>query len=200
MAAEHRGTREQVPLQDPAREYRELREGLDAAVLRVAASGRYVLGPELEAFEAEFAERVGARHAVGVGSGTDALILALEALGIGAGDEVVTSPFTFFATAEAILRVGAEPVFADIRPDTFDLDPEAAAAAITPRTVALLPVHLYGQMARMEAFRELADRRGLALLEDAAQAVGAERHLPDGRTARAGPAGDAGCFSFYPTK
>ena len=189
-----------VPLQDPGREYRELREELDEAVLRVAASGRYVLGPEHEAFEAAFAETVGVRHAVGVASGTDALILALEALGVGPGDEVVTSPFTFFATAEAILRVGAVPVFADIRADTFDLDPAAAAAAIGPRTAALLPVHLYGQMAEVEAFRELAARHGLALVEDAAQAVGASRRLPDGRAVRAGAAGDVGCFSFYPTK
>jgi len=189
-----------VPLQDPAREYRELREELDEAVLRVAASGRYVLGPEHAAFEEAFAERVGVRHAVGVASGTDALILALEALGVGPGDEVVTSPFSFFATAEAILRVGAVPVFADIRADTFDLDPDAAAAAIGPRTAALLPVHLYGQMAEVEAFRELADRHGLALVEDAAQAVGAGRRLPDGRVVRAGAAGDVGCFSFYPTK
>lgn len=189
-----------VPLQDPAREYRELREELDEAVLRVAASGRYVLGPEHAAFEEAFAERVGVRHAVGVASGTDALILALEALGIGPGDEVVTSPFSFFATAEAILRVGAVPVFADIRPDTFDLDPGAAAAAIGPRTAALLPVHLYGQMAEVEAFRELAARHGLALVEDAAQAVGAGRRLPDGSVVGAGAAGDVGCFSFYPTK
>ncbi len=186
---------EPVPLQDPRREYAELRARIDEAVARVAESGRFVLGPEVEAFEEAFADRIGARHAVSVNSGTDALVLALDALGVGPGDEVVTSPFSFFATAEAILRLGATPVFADVRPDTLNLDPAAAAGAITDRTAALLPVHLYGQMADVAAFRELAAGLGLALIEDAAQAHGAER---DGLAA--GAAGDVACFSFYPTK
>lgn len=196
-----------VPLQDPAREHRALRERLEPALLEVAASGRYVLGPRGEAFEGELARYLGVEHVVGVGSGTDALVLSLRALGIGRGDEVVVPPFSFLATAEAVLRVGAEPVFADVRPGTFDLDPEAADAAVTERTAALLPVHLYGQMADVEALGEVADRHGLALVEDAAQALGAARLVAasgdeDGERSwlRAGAVGDVGIFSFYPTK
>lgn len=184
-----------VPLQDPTREYDELREEIDAALRKVIESGRFVLGPAVEGFEEAFARRHGVRHAVSVNSGTDALLLALDALGVGPGDEVVTSPFSFFATAEAILRVGARPVFADVRPDTLNLDPEAAAAAVGERTAALLPVHLFGQAADLPAFRSIAERHGLALVEDAAQAHGAAQHgVP------AGSVGHAGCFSFYPTK
>lgn len=188
-----------VPVADPGREYAELREELETALLEVAASGSYVLGPAVERFEAEVAEYLGVAHAVGVGSGTDALLLALRALGVGAGDEVITSPFTFFATAGAIVHAGATPVFADILPDTFDLDPEAAEAAVTSRTVALLPVHLFGQMADMERLGAVAERHGLAVVEDAAQAIGAWQEGSSGRVG-AGAAGNAGCFSFYPTK
>jgi len=183
---------ETIPLHDPRREYAELRETIDGAVSEVLASGRYVLGPRLARFEEAVAQHLGLGHAVGVGSGTDALTLALRALGIGPGDEVVTTPFSFVATAEAILRVGARPVFADVRPDTLNLDPGAAAAAVGPRTAGLLPVHLYGQPAEMDALGELAGRHGLALLEDAAQAMGADGVV--------GARGDAACFSFYPTK
>lgn len=208
MADEPRPTSssDPVPLQDPTREYGELREEIDAALARVIESGRFVLGPAVEAFEEAFARRHGVDHAVSVNSGTDALVLALEAVGIGPGDEVITSPFSFFATAEAILRVGARPVFADVRPDTLNLDPEAAAAAVGERTAALLPVHLFGQPADLPAFGRLATRHGLALVEDAAQAHGAAQH-PEGPEARlsdpavpAGSVGEAGCFSFYPTK
>lgn len=185
-----------VPMADPAREYRELRTAIDAAVGRVLESGRYVLGETVEAFERAVAERLGVRRAVGVGSGTDALRLALVALGIGEGDEVVTSPFSFVATATTILDVGATPVFADVDPRTLNLDPDAAAAAVGERTAALCPVHLFGQMADMAAFEALAERHGLALLEDAAQAFGAR----DGRGRPAGGIGVASCFSFYPTK
>ncbi len=188
-----------VPAADPGREYAELREELETALLEVAASGSYVLGPAVERFEAEVAEYLGVAHAVGVGSGTDALLLALKALGVDPGDEVITSPFTFFATAGAIAHAGATPVFADILPDTFDLDPEAVEAAVTSRTVALLPVHLFGQMADMSRLTEVARRHGLAVVEDAAQAIGAWQEGPDGRMG-AGAAGNAGCFSFYPTK
>lgn len=164
-----------VPLQDPAREYRALRDRIDEALLSVAASGSYVLGPEGEAFEEELARYLGVDHTVGVGSGTDALVLALRAVGVGPGDEVVVPPFTFFATAEAVLRAGADPVFADIRPGTFCLDPAAAEEAVTDRTAALVPVHVFGQMADTEALAEVADRHDLALVEDAAQALGAAR-------------------------
>lgn len=185
-----------VPMADPAREYRELRTAIDAAVGRVLESGRYVLGETVEAFERAVAERLGVRRAVGVGSGTDALRLALVALGIGEGDEVVTSSFSFVATATTILDVGATPVFADVDPRTLNLDPDAAAAAVGERTAALLPVHLFGQMADMAAFEALAERHGLALIEDAAQAFGAR----DGAARPAGGIGVASCFSFYPTK
>lgn len=198
-----------VPLQDPTREIEALRGRLDRAVAGVVDSGSFVLGPAVASLERAVADRVGVEHAVGVASGTDALVLALDAAGVGEGDEVVTSPFSFFATAEAILRVGARPVFADVRPDTLNLDPEAAAAAVTGRTAAILPVHLYGQMADMASLAELADRHGVALIEDAAQALGAAQ-APGGpdagareareETRRAGAVGDAACFSFYPTK
>lgn len=185
-----------VPMADPVREYRELRTAIDAAVGRVLESGRYVLGETVEDFERAVAERLGVCRAVGVGSGTDALRLALVALGIGEGDEVVTSPFSFIATATAILDVGATPVFADVDPRTLNLDPDAAADAIGERTAALLPVHLYGQMADMAAFETLAERHGLALIEDAAQAFGAR----EGGGRPAGGIGTASSFSFYPTK
>lgn len=185
-----------VPMADPVREYRELRSEIDAAVARVLDSGRYVLGDTVAGFERAVAERLGVCGAVGVGSGTDALRLALVALGIGEGDEVVTSPFSFISTATTILDVGATPVFADIDPLTLDLDPEAAADAIGGRTAALLPVHLFGQTADLASFEALAGRHGLALVEDAAQAFGAR----DGADRPAGGVGRAGCFSFYPTK
>lgn len=201
MTTEEPATEGEVPLQDPAREHRELREKIDAAVGRVVESGDFVLGEHVERLEERLADRVGVRHAVGVACGTDALTLTLRALGIGEGDEVITSPFTFFATVEAILHVGAKPVFADIRPETCNLDPEAVAAAVTGDSAALIPVHLYGQMADMRSLRAIADRAGLALVEDAAQALGAAQRIPDreGWT-RAGELGDAGCFSFFPTK
>ena len=180
---------------DLAAERAELGPALHEAVARVLDSGRYVLGPEVEAFEREMAELSGVAHGVAVASGTDALMLALRALGVGTGDAVVTSPFTFFASAASIALVGAAPRLADVDPETGLLDPGAAAAAIDGRTTCLLPVHLYGQMADMAAFAALAERKGLALLEDGAQAHGARR---DG--AGVGARGDAGTYSFYPTK
>ncbi len=161
------------------------------ALREILSDGRFVLGPRLRAFEEEFARYVGVAHALGVNSGTDALVLALRALGVGKGDEVVTTPFTFYATVEAILLVGAKPVFADIDSRTFNLNPEAVREAITERTKVILPVHLYGQAARVEEMRF----PGVALLEDAAQSVGAER-----KGKKVGSLGDAAAFSFYPTK
>lgn len=188
-----------VPLSDPVREVRELRAEIDSAISGVVDSGRYVLGEVVERFEDAVAAHIGVGHAVGVANGTDALRIALEALGIGPGDEVITSPFTFIGTAGSIVHVGATPVFADIEPDTFNLDPRAVEAAIGPATAAVVPVHLFGQMADMGAFREIAARHGLALVEDAAQAIGASQERGDGEL-RAGAASDTGCFSFYPTK
>src|SRR6476620_1234064 len=141
-----------------------------AAIERVIARGWYVLGPEVEAFEAEFARACGAAYAVGVGTGTDAIALALRALGIGAGDEVITSPLSAAYSALAIMMVGARPVFADIDPDRLTIDPEAVAAAITPRTAAIMPVHLYGQPADMSAICAVAERHSLAIVEDCCQA------------------------------
>jgi len=184
-----------IPLVDLRAEYAEVGEEVEAAVLRTLRSGQYVLGPETRAFEAELAELAGTRFAVGVGSGTEALILALRALGVGPGDEVVTTPFTFFATAGAILWLGARPVFADLEPAGLHLDPDRLEAALGPRTRAILPVHLFGRCADMPRIAALAAARGIPVLEDAAQAIGAAR---GGRPA--GSWGRAGCFSFYPSK
>jgi dTDP-4-amino-4,6-dideoxygalactose transaminase len=168
---------------------------LEEAVLRVLRSGQYILGPEVEKLERDFAALHGVPHGVGVANGTDAIVVALRASCVQPGDHVVTAPFTFFASAGAIAWMGARPVFADVELDTALLDPVQAAAAVDGRTTCVLPVHLYGQMADMRAFRALADRRKLALVEDGAQAHGAAR---DG-VACAG-LGDACAFSFYPTK
>ncbi|WP_433466298.1 DegT/DnrJ/EryC1/StrS family aminotransferase [Spirillospora sp. CA-128828] len=165
------------------------------AAVRVLRSGRVVQGPEVAAFEEEFSEIVGGRHCVAVNSGTSALHLGLLALGIGPGDEVVVPSFTFAASANAVRLVGAEPVFADIEPESFCVDPDAVAAAIGPRTAAVMPVHLYGHPAAMDRIRPLADEHGLAVVEDACQAHGAAL----GGTP-AGAMSTLGCFSFYPTK
>ena len=180
---------------DLAAEREFLGPALEEAVLDVLKSGRYVLGPHVERLEQAFAELCGVDHAVGVSSGTDALVLGLLALGVRPGDHVVTSPFTFFASAGVIAWIGAVPRLADVDPETGLLDPDAAAAAVDGETTCLLPVHLYGQLADMEAFRTLADARGLSVLEDGAQAHGASR-----AGVRVGERGDAGIFSFYPTK
>jgi dTDP-4-amino-4,6-dideoxygalactose transaminase len=167
---------------------------IDAAV-RVLRSGMVVQGPEVAAFEQEFGEQVGGRHCVAVNSGTSALQLSLLALGFGPGDEVIVPSFSFAASANAVRLVGATPVFADIETDTFTLNPDAVAAAVTPRTVAILPVHLYGLPAAMDRLLPIAQRHGLAVVEDAAQAHAA---AIDGQPV--GTFGTAGCFSFYPTK
>ncbi len=184
-----------IPLVDLKAQYAALHADIDAAIARVIANTSFIMGPEVRAFEEAFAAYCQTRYAVGISSGTAAIELTLRALGVGPGDQVITTPFTFIATAEAISAVGATPVFADIDPATYNLDPAAVEAAITPATRALLPVHLYGQPADMPALAAIAQRRGLALIEDAAQAHGAEI---DGR--RVGSLGHAACFSFYPGK
>ena len=184
-----------VPFFDSAAQNAELMGEVRLAMERVIHSQRFILGEEVAAFEREIASYVGVKHAIGVSSGTDALTIALSALGIGAGDEVITTPYTFFATTGAILRVGATPVFVDIEAHSFNLDVERVSAALTPRTRAILPVHLFGQTADMRALAAIAKRNQLALIEDAAQALGATQ---DGQ--RAGTLGDIGCFSFFPTK
>jgi dTDP-4-amino-4,6-dideoxygalactose transaminase len=186
----------QVPLLDLKRQHEALREELREAVGRVLDSQQFILGEDVRRLEEELASYTRARHAVGCGSGSDALLLALLALDIGAGDEVVTTPFTFFATAGAIARTGARPVFADIEPRTYNVDPARVEAALTERTRAILPVHLYGQCAETDAIMRATEARGVSVIEDAAQAIGADD--PEGR--RAGSTGAMGCFSFYPTK
>lgn len=184
-----------VPLIDLVEQHATIREEVLAAVDALFSTQRFILGDEVAGLEQEIAAYCDARHAIGCASGTDALILALMALDIGPGDEVITTPFTFFATASAIHRVGAKPVFADIDPQSFNLDPQAVAAAITPRTRAILPVHLFGRCAEMEPLWRLAVRHGLAIVEDAAQAIGATY-----RGRQAGVLGTVACFSFFPTK
>ena len=184
-----------IPYLDLSLQNDPLRPELEEALGRVLDSGSYILGEEVEAFEREFAAVCGARHAVAVSSGTRALHLALVASGVGPGDEVIVPPFTFVATAAAVVYAGATPVFADIEPASFTLDPVRVEEAVTERTRAVIPVHLYGQCADMEALGEVARRHGLTLIEDAAQAHGAAFG-----SRRAGTLGDYGCFSFYPTK
>jgi dTDP-4-amino-4,6-dideoxygalactose transaminase/acetyltransferase-like isoleucine patch superfamily enzyme len=191
---------EPVRMQDLARDHAPLADELTAAFRRVLASGRFVMGEEVERFEAEIAAYLSPNeplHAIAVSSGTDALLLALTALGIGPGDDVVTTPFTFFATAGVIARLGARPVFADIDAKTFNLDPDALRAALTPATRAIVPVHLFGLPCDPRIF-EVADQAGLPVVEDAAQALGA-RFVDASRTP-AGTRGALGCFSFFPTK
>jgi dTDP-4-amino-4,6-dideoxygalactose transaminase len=184
-----------VPLLDLQGQYQELREELLAAVTRVFDSQRFVLGDEGRRLETEIAKYCDTEFAIGCASGSDALLLALMALDIKADDEVITTPFTFFATGSAITRLGARPVFVDIDPLTYNIDAEAVARAISPRTKAIMPVHLYGQCADMDALLQIAKQRQIPVVEDAAQALGAE---VSGR--RAGSLGSIGCFSFYPSK
>jgi dTDP-4-amino-4,6-dideoxygalactose transaminase len=184
-----------IPLVDLQAQYRRIRDEVRAAIDGVLESGQFVLGREVAAFEEEFAAYCGVRHAVAVNTGTSALHLALIAAGVGPGDEVITVPFTFVATAAAASYVGARPVFVDVEPATLTIDPARVEAAITARTRAVVPVHLYGQPADMDPILAIARRHGLAVIEDAAQAHGA---LYKGR--RAGSIGDLACFSFYPGK
>jgi dTDP-4-amino-4,6-dideoxygalactose transaminase len=184
-----------LPLLDIHAQHDSIRDELEAAIARVLAHGRFVSGPEVAEFEKAFAAYCGATHCIGVANGTTAIELVLRAAGIGAGDEVITTPFTFIATVEPILLAGAKPVLADIDPDTGLLTGESVEAAITAQTAAVMPVHLYGQPVDLDAFRDLADRRKLLLIEDAAQAHGAEW-----RGRRAGSVGDAATFSFFPGK
>ncbi len=184
-----------IPFVDLKTQYLAIKDEIDAAVLRTLGSTQFVLGREVAAFEGKFASYCQADQAIGVNSGTSALHLALLAAGVGPNDEVITTPFTFIATVSAIDYTGARPVFVDIDPISFTIDPALIEAAITPRTKAIIPVHLYGQPADMDPILEIARRHGLVVIEDAAQAHGAEYK---GR--RAGSMGDLGCFSFYPGK
>lgn len=184
-----------IPILDLREQYHELKSEIARAVEEVFEGGAFINGPNVRMLETEIAQYVGTEYAVGLNSGTDALHLALRALDVGPGDEVITTPFTFVATTEAIGIVGATPVFVDIDPATFNIDPELIEAAITPRTKAILPVHLYGHPAPMGKIMEIAKRHGLAVVEDCAQAIGASI---DGK--RVGSFGDVGAFSFFPSK
>jgi dTDP-4-amino-4,6-dideoxygalactose transaminase len=184
-----------VPLLDLKAQFAPIRDEMLAAIARVCDSQQFILGAEVDAFEREIASLLGVRHAIGVSSGTDALLAALMALDIGPGDEVVTSPYSFFATAGSIARLGARPVFVDIDPATFNIDVDAIERAVTPRTRAILPVHLFGQCAELAPITALAARRGIPVVEDAAQAIGATY-----RGRAAGTFGALGCLSFFPSK
>jgi dTDP-4-amino-4,6-dideoxygalactose transaminase len=184
-----------IPLVDLRAQYRTIESEVIEAARRVFESSQFVLGPEVKAFEEEFAAYCGVEHAIGVNTGTSALHLALLALGVGPGDEVITVPFTFVATVAAIEYTGAKPVFVDVEPDSLTMDAAQLQAAISERTRAIVPVHLYGQTARMSPILEIARSHGIAVLEDACQAHGAEQNGE-----RAGSIGDMACFSFYPGK
>ncbi|MDA9589786.1 DegT/DnrJ/EryC1/StrS family aminotransferase [Opitutales bacterium] len=184
-----------VPLLDLKPQYLALKPELDAAVANVIASQYFILGPTVEKFETACADYCNTQHAIGVSSGTDALIVAMMAMGIGEGDEVITSPYTFFGTAGSITRLGAKPVFVDIEPSTFNIDVAKIEAVITDKTRAIAPVHLFGQMADMRAINRLAREHDLLVIEDAAQAIGAKQH---GHPACS--FGHMGCLSFFPTK
>ena len=189
-------TEMKLPLLDLKAQYETIREEIQETILRVCSSQRFILGPEVAELEKEIAAYTGARFAIGVSSGTDALLASLMALEIGPGDEVVTTAYSFFATAGVISRVGARPVFVDIEPHGFNMDPVAAAARMNPRTRAIMPVHLFGRCMDLDPILELARERGVAVVEDAAQSFGAA----DTRGRSAGTVGSAGCFSFYPSK
>ena len=184
-----------IPLLDLKAQYEGLKEEINNAVLGVLESGHYVMGPNVKALEEEIAAYCGVKYGIGVANGTDALLLSLVAYGIGEGDEIITSPFTFFASAEVISQAGAKPVFIDIDPNTYNLDVTKLEDAITEKTKAIIPVHIFGQMADMDEIMELAKKYNLVVIEDACQAIGAEY-----KGKKAGSIGNAGCFSFFPTK
>jgi dTDP-4-amino-4,6-dideoxygalactose transaminase len=197
------GAREtaEVKLLDLQAQFETIRDDVMAAIGEVVESQQFILGPKVAELERELAAYCSCEHAVGVSSGTDALLVALTALGIGPGDEVVTPAFSFFASASAIYRLGARPVFVDIDPDTYNVDPAAFEAAITDHTKAVIPVHLFGQCADMTAIMRIAAKNGIAVVEDAAQAIGAEHAMSDQPVGkRAGSFGTFGCLSFFPTK
>lgn len=193
--AEHGTWNAPVPLLDLKAQYAAIREECRAAFDRVADAQYFIGGPEVEGLEAEVAAYSQCQHGIGVTSGTDALLVAMMAIGIGPGDEVITTSYTFFATGGCIHRLGATPVFVDINPVSYNIDPALIEAAITPRTRAIMPVHLYGQMADMDSIMAIAQRHNLYVIEDAAQAIGAEH-----RGRHAGSIGHFGCFSFFPSK
>lgn len=192
-------TAQKIPMLDLKRNYARIREEVSDAVTGVLESQAFILGPEVSAFEDECSAYLDGARAIGCASGTDALVLALMALDVGPGDEVITTPYSFFATVSCITRLGAVPVFADVDPATYNLDLQQVLSRLTPKTKAVLPVHLFGQMAPMEEIADELERRGVAIVEDAAQAFGSWRKIK-GEIVRAGAFGAVGCYSFFPTK
>lgn len=184
-----------IPILNLTRQYEQLKEKIDQALIRVAASGHYILGPEVTAFEREMADYLGVKHVIGCANGTDALFLALKALKVGPGHEVITTPFSYMATSESIVRAGARPVFVDIEPDTMNFDVQKLEAAITTNTKAILPVHIFGQAVKMDEVKQIAKAHHLSVIEDCAQAIGSEY-----KGVKVGGIGDIGCFSFFPSK
>ncbi|HHY79569.1 MAG TPA: DegT/DnrJ/EryC1/StrS family aminotransferase [Thermoanaerobacter sp.] len=185
----------QIPLINLKRQYESIKEEVDKEVLDVLSAGQYIMGKNVKEFEREVSEYIGTKHSVSVGNGTDALIIALKALGIGRGDEVITTPFTFFATAESISFVGATPVFVDVDINTFNIDPAKIEEKITDKTKAIMPVHIFGQPCDMDEINEIAKKHNLKVIEDACQAIGSEY-----KGKKAGSLSDIACFSFFPTK
>jgi dTDP-4-amino-4,6-dideoxygalactose transaminase len=185
----------QIELINLKRQYKNLKDEINQAIEKVLENGQYILGPEVKALEKEIAEYLGVRYAIGVANGTDALVLSLRALNIGPGDEVITTPFTFFATSEAISQVGATPVFVDIDPDTYNINPDLIEEKITEKTKAIIPVHIFGQPCDMDKIMEIAKKHNLYVIEDACQAIGSEY-----KGQKVGTFGDVACFSFFPTK
>jgi dTDP-4-amino-4,6-dideoxygalactose transaminase len=184
-----------VPLVDLKRQYHTIKEEVDSAIQDVLESQAFILGPQVKEFENLFASYCNTKHAIGVSSGTDALLLALKSLGIGDGDEVITSPFTFFATVGSICNTGANPVFVDIEPESFNIRPDLIEKCISKKTKAIIPVHLYGQCADMDPILEIAKKHDISVIEDSAQSIGAEY-----KDKKSGSIGDLGCFSFFPSK
>lgn len=184
-----------IPLIDLKAQYKSISEDLDRVTKEVLSSASYIMGNNVTGFEKEFAEYIGVKHAISVGNGTDALVIALKSLGIGPGDEVITTPFTFFATAETISAVGAIPVFVDVEKDTFNIDPDKIEEKITRKTKAIVPVHIFGQSAKMDEINEIAKKHNLKVIEDACQAIGGKY-----KNRKIGTLGDVACFSFFPTK
>jgi dTDP-4-amino-4,6-dideoxygalactose transaminase len=189
-----------VPFLDLKAQYQNIKDEIDRAVTEVISEQHFILGPKVEALEEAIAAYSSARYGIGVASGSDALTLSLMAVGVGAKDEVITTPFTFFATAGSISKVEATPVFVDIDPRTYNLDPTRIQERITPQTKAIIPVHLFGQSADMELIKEIAHSNGLWIIEDAAQAIGSDYIRNSAPPQRVGSIGDVGCFSFYPSK
>jgi dTDP-4-amino-4,6-dideoxygalactose transaminase len=189
-----------IQMVDTVTQYHAIKDEVDAAVLEVIGSGQFIGGPVVRRFADQLGEYVGANHCIPCANGTDALQIALMALDLQRGDEVITPSFTYIATVEVIALLKLKPVFVEVDPDTFNLIPEAVEAAISPKTKAIIPVHLFGQVAPMAEILDIGKRHKIPVVEDAAQAIGAYYHFPDGRTGRACAIGDIGCTSFYPSK